>query len=158
LSILITSCACSCYCSFLWRYHIDWLINNDLGHWPFPNKTTSLSPIWKTLKNYGMSIMAHPTNIHRWEFNHIRTKWSLILNVLGANLGTCGTLDIRVIQGEHDGKMGKIWNMSFGQTRKLDVSYLCMLGLLVIPWNFIFLELFITTHITFTLPNYNIYP
>jgi hypothetical protein len=28
--------------------------------------------------------------------------------------------------------------MSLGQKRKLDASYLCMLGLLVIPWNFIF--------------------
>jgi hypothetical protein len=67
----------------------------------------------------------------------MRTKWSPILNVLGANLGTCGTFDVCVIQWEHDrktlGTKEKYENMSLGQKRKLDPSYLCMLGLLVIP-------------------------
>jgi hypothetical protein len=59
------------------------------------------------------------------------------LNVLGANLGTCRTFDVHVIQWEHDKKtLGireKYENMSLGQKIKLDASYLCMLGLLVIP-------------------------
>jgi hypothetical protein len=56
---------------------------------------------------------------------------------LGANLNTCGTLDVRVIQWEHDkktlGTREKYENMSLDQKRKLDASYLCMLGLFVIP-------------------------
>jgi len=63
-------------------------------------------------------------------------KMNPILNVLGTNLGTCETLDVCVIQWEHDrktlGTREKYENMSLGQKRKLNASYLCMLGLLVI--------------------------
>jgi hypothetical protein len=51
-------------------------------------------------------------------------------------LDTCGTLDVCVIQWEHEkktlGTREKYENMSLGQKKKLDASYLCMLGLLVI--------------------------
>ncbi len=89
----------------------------DIGHSPIEQ------PLWapygKDEKLWYVNYGPPYHSIHRWEFNHMRTKWSPILNVLGINLGTCGTLDVRVIQWEHDGKtLGtreKYENMSLAQ-------------------------------------------